>query len=417
MSREEKLILPIRLYIRTARVLSSARQLTNGEIVAQLPSFMAPARTVDPNEVPGHVELIAYFKGSSNLLRCIVVYGPLEHIGCFYTSTSGAGTCTRGYAVTNNVVFYDQDMTQSLTQIHDRLENNPDLAQYKDLEQYIMPNHQFRSVFLHSDFRCTDSDPVTVTHEQRHGHLDKRYPYMRLPLDLTSKLASFLMNHEMGLCSACFGCTNDDEANVVCCDFCNREFHFKCLKPPIQSLEELPAGDWHCGKCIAPARTQANFPIPALKKRKVLEDPHSFPRGRGVAKRLAKVVPISHKPDILIKSVAEQESIGLAVEQLLKLHTSQRQVEKRPEPEERKCDTLFVPAHLPFWWSQSLPFTVEATAVLQPAKWDAPFLNMPAPSHLATQCMCLIENVVNASTESIRIFTQFIANFTLFACF
>ncbi|KAI0749512.1 hypothetical protein C8Q80DRAFT_1100737 [Daedaleopsis nitida] len=50
--------------------------------------------------------------------------------------------------------------------------------------------------------------------------------------------------HRCKSCSACF--SQDSEASMLICDFCDRGWHMACFEPP---YEETPEGRWHCVVC------------------------------------------------------------------------------------------------------------------------------------------------------------------------
>lgn len=47
----------------------------------------------------------------------------------------------------------------------------------------------------------------------------------------------------MDVCSACSG-----SGQLLCCDGCERAFHFTCLDPPV-NVEDPPTGEWYCQRC------------------------------------------------------------------------------------------------------------------------------------------------------------------------
>ncbi len=52
-------------------------------------------------------------------------------------------------------------------------------------------------------------------------------------------------------CAACSG-----GGKLLCCDGCERAFHFSCLEPPLDSEIE-PEGEWFCTKCL---KNRLEFP-------------------------------------------------------------------------------------------------------------------------------------------------------------
>lgn len=60
-------------------------------------------------------------------------------------------------------------------------------------------------------------------------------------------------------CRVCRRKAND---NMILCDMCNRGYHIYCLKPPIESIDEIE-GDWFCHFCVPTSVTttsKKNFP-------------------------------------------------------------------------------------------------------------------------------------------------------------
>ena len=51
----------------------------------------------------------------------------------------------------------------------------------------------------------------------------------------------------------CFYCQMPGE--LLCCDGCDRAFHFECLVPPMRKAD-LPDGEWHCQICLMAKRLQ-----------------------------------------------------------------------------------------------------------------------------------------------------------------
>ena len=69
---------------------------------------------------------------------------------------------------------------------------------------------------------------------------------------LKSFLADLFHQHENSdNCAACSG-----GGKLLCCDGCERAFHFSCLEPPLDSEIE-PEGEWYCTKCL---KNRLEFP-------------------------------------------------------------------------------------------------------------------------------------------------------------
>lgn len=51
---------------------------------------------------------------------------------------------------------------------------------------------------------------------------------------------------EGGHADYCFTCKDGGE--LLCCDFCPKAYHLKCLLPPMASI---PSDDWSCPRCEA----------------------------------------------------------------------------------------------------------------------------------------------------------------------
>lgn len=48
-------------------------------------------------------------------------------------------------------------------------------------------------------------------------------------------------------CNKCGGKTPDDR--LLFCEECQYFYHFECIENPIESIDELPEGDWYCDDC------------------------------------------------------------------------------------------------------------------------------------------------------------------------
>lgn len=61
-------------------------------------------------------------------------------------------------------------------------------------------------------------------------------------------------------CSACGGC-----GFLLCCDGCDRAFHFECLDPPVHNEMSALYDPWYCFKCIAKRPTAVESPQKATR--------------------------------------------------------------------------------------------------------------------------------------------------------
>ena len=58
-------------------------------------------------------------------------------------------------------------------------------------------------------------------------------------------MADSRVQHEnLDFCAACSG-----GGKLLCCDGCERAFHFSCLQPPMDP-DTQPEGQWLCTKCL-----------------------------------------------------------------------------------------------------------------------------------------------------------------------
>lgn len=53
----------------------------------------------------------------------------------------------------------------------------------------------------------------------------------------------------MKTANKCRVCRRKANEEMILCDKCNRGYHIYCLKPPINSIDEIE-GDWFCYSCV-----------------------------------------------------------------------------------------------------------------------------------------------------------------------
>ncbi|CAH7665886.1 ARID DNA-binding domain-containing protein, partial [Phakopsora pachyrhizi] len=56
------------------------------------------------------------------------------------------------------------------------------------------------------------------------------------------------------VCEVCG--TDEDDSNILLCDYCDKGFHLQCLTPP---LEAVPDGNWYCDACIVSTGNEFGF--------------------------------------------------------------------------------------------------------------------------------------------------------------
>jgi hypothetical protein len=256
-----KIELPIRLFVSyTAANQSSLNDVVTGNGTAgrnepaQKRRRNAIAESSAPANEYKHAELIAFCRDDQKEVRCICVFGKPDDVGCVFESPSISATHFRGCVSDNSNVYFDTDMVQSLDLIYAQLINHRNLPVPNDLKPLFARDTKTFSKFVNST-----SAAWRVAQRDRDARRERvGGPVLRLPLESATVLADALVAYEAGVCRSCRGPTNGEELRVVCCDGCSSEFHFRCLTPPISSIDQLPSGDWFCVFCAPKHHSKAH---------------------------------------------------------------------------------------------------------------------------------------------------------------
>jgi hypothetical protein len=241
---------------------------------------------------------------------------------------------------------------------------------------------------------------------------------LQLPLDKTTQLADALVEHELGMCCQCVCSTNDDELTVVICDSCSSEYHFKCLDPPIDSIDELGDGDWYCTHCdpkpsnkktrtsVLPVQPiarpqqhqhqQRQQPTPQCRADSVADVESSAITAEQVSKALAASLSrtAAQYGSLVAESAAATAAAAAGVETLKrKMLPSQSTVASiesaRDAAAVRTAAASALPFPSPFWW-QLAPrsFLLPNAHMPPPPEWMR-LHELPAPAAFASVAQLL----------------------------